>query len=326
MSDEARYRGFDLWSGRLLLVALVLSVVGSFLVLTAVGDVLAWLRLGFAALQVPAIAALLVTVSGLGSGKSWARPAAVGILAVLLAIGIVEIAAALGRSSIHFPLLAIAALVVLWRAPSGSILSGSLPADRVRVATLVALYLVPLVGNQVLGWATVPGRTPLAVGPEALNASVDLDCGTGGSAPDEIRATFAWRWTERDLFPGGVDGVLLRWEFVEPEMPGMRYVVREVPRAGYYNTGSSASNEMDGEIWVGSRGHALLEDVIGEGFRALSLGVHVDRQGMRDDAILLILRPDGPAPPPRHAVIDFWGSYAHLDRWARQSETVSCRW
>lgn len=151
------WRRHDRWASIFFLSLAAVTLIVALTVLTAAeaagGDVLAWLL----AVTIADIAVLFVASVALDRGAPWARTAAVGMLAMIVAGDAISVLVDLTRSTITIPLAGIIALYLL------SIRPGPLPRlagrDRSMALLVAGSFLVitlVTVALQVVGPASAP--------------------------------------------------------------------------------------------------------------------------------------------------------------------------
>ncbi len=300
---------FERWAARLFAVLIFVTGLAAVVVLANSGDTppgAILLGLGTWPLGVTV---LLAAMWGLGASRPWARPLALGVLWILVFAGVVQFIASLS-SGIKFPLEAIAAAFVLRTAgDSPRRLLMTARDQRIAVA-LTGLFLVSTAWPLVSSVALRPGASPFAVGSDALDVTVAIDC-SGATGEDGIRATITWRWGDRDLFPGSTDGLFVGWSTIQD---------LEAP---YYD--QEASSWPPG-VWPGlGSPAAMLIQPMENGWQGQSttFGIDVARAGQGDGEVVVVLRPNSEGS---HGSVTVNAAYAHLDRWVRDSDGAGCGW
>jgi hypothetical protein len=301
---------FDRWAARLFAVLLTLIVIVVFVALVAGGDLPPGARLlAIGGAPIGAIVLLLVML-GLHDGKPWARPTAVALLIILVVAGVVQFVAELG-TTLWIPLEAIAAALVLRLPRNIPSTTETTTRDRRLVPILAGLYLLATAWPLVTSAALRAGASPFAVGPEALDLRVAVDC-TDAAAAREVRATVTWTWQASDVLPGSTDGLLVAWApSGDAEGP-------------YYD--QEASTWPD-SVWPGGGSPAMtliqpLEQSMGYG-RSTTFGIDVARSGQLDGTVHLVLHA---SDSTRHGTVEVGAIYAHLDRWTTSAVAQSCGW
>lgn len=309
-SADAIYPGrFERWASRLFAVLIVVTGFATVLVVLANSGATPPGALLLALGTWPfGVAVLLAAIWGLGESRPWARPLALGVLWILVVAGVVQFIAKLS-TGIHFPLEAIAAAFVLRTAGDPPPRPVMTARDQRVALALTGLFLVSTAWPLVSSAALRPGASPFAVGPEALDISVAVDC-RGATGEDGIRATIMWAWQERDLFPGSTDGLFVGW------------VSEEHLLAPYHD--QEASSGLPG-VWpgLGSPAAALIQPVQASWQGdSTTFGIDVARAGQVDGEVVVVLRPSS----DDHGSVTVSAAYAHLDRWVRDSDGVACSW
>ena len=299
---------FERWAARLFAALLVLIGFALVVGLANSGDV----PLGAVVLALAAtplgVAALLGAIWGLGELRPWSRPLALGMLWILVAGGVVQIVTKL--PAIHVPLEAIAAVFVLRTAADGPRRQPMTGRDQRIAATLTGLFLLSTAWPLVSAAALRPGASPFAVGPEALNISVAVDC-RGATGETGILATVRWAWREKDLLPGSTDGLFVGWSAnLDQEPPSYDQEASVLPIGVWPGSGSPAT--------------ALIQPLEGswQG-QSTTFGIDVARAGQTDGQIIVVLRPVSGHP---HGSVVMRATYVHLDRWLRDTDGRGCSW
>ena len=299
---------FERWAARLFAALLVLIGLALVVGLANRGDV----PLGAVVLALAAtplgVAALLGAIWGLGELRPWSRPLALGMLWILVAGGVVQIVMKL--PTIHFPLEAIAAVFVLRTAADGRRSPPLTGRDRRLVATLTGLFLISTAWPLVSTAALRPGASPFAVGREALNLSVALDC-RDATGETGILATVRWTWRERDLLPGSTDGLFVGWRArIDEEAPSYDQEASVLPIGVWPGSGSPATS--------------LIQPLEGSwDAQSTTFGIDVARAGQTDAEVIVVLRPSSGHP---HGSVVVSATYVHLDRWLRDADARGCSW
>jgi hypothetical protein len=288
----------------------------------------------------------LVAVYGLYMGRAWARPVAVALLWVAIAAGLIEILSALTRSSLYFPLGAIAGLLVLRMRPAER---PSWPAGGGRVvAVALALTLLAYGLPGAAEYVMRPGNSPLSVAPEALSLTATLQCGPSGGPAEEVRIAARWTWSDHESWPHGDDALAFRWSVIDndesPPSPlfGDLLSLRAAPGTGFTYTEQGSVNPgregASGPFWLGLSGAsgdvvAGLAQAAGEPWVHVEpVMIEIDRQQLRDDSFLMVLAPDPvylehPVDSGYgHATISVEVGYVHAGRWTVWSDSVGCAW
>lgn len=308
-SADAMTLPFDRWAARLFLILLSVVVLGLLAALLAPGDLppgavlVATIGTPFGAMV------LIIAVQGLGSGKPWGRPLAMALLVILVIAGVIRFLVAL-PTGLMIPLDGLAAAWVL-SLPRGDVGPPLQARDRRLVSGLAAVYLAATAWPAISTAMLRPGASPLAVGDDAIELRVVVDC---SSARDEagIQAAIDWNWTARDLLPGSTDGLFVAWAATDGgATPYVDIEASTWPEAAWPGLGSPAS--------------ALIQPLEGSNpfGGSTTFGIDGGRGGQADGRVILILRPPDDAP---HGAITINAVYAHLDRWTSQSPSAECRW
>lgn len=302
---------FERWASGLFAVLLVVIVLAALAALVASGDLPPGERLLILGGVPIAAAILLIAIGGLAGTRPWARPLALALLWTLVLAGIVRFIAALGTSLV-IPLEAIAAALVLRMAEGGKIVPRPAGRDRWIVVSLAGLYLIATLWPAASAALLRPGASIFAVGPDALDLSVTVDC-SDATGDEGIRVEIEWTWRERDVMPGSTDGLLVQWA---PAGDG---------EAPYYDQTASAGPPG---VWdgLGSPAAALIQPIAQSMpyGRTTTFGIDVAGHGQFDGKLAIVLRPSDSRP---HGSVQVLALYAHLDRWTLYSENPeSCAW
>ena len=284
---------FDRRAGLLLAVLVMVGVAVVLLVGLGSSDSPLVVRVVYGLGVVILAVAYLATIRGLAVGRSWARGVARILLVLVILLGVLEITSGLATNRITFPFAAIAAFGIVGAARG---VSFTIPPDGRRVAAVVVLIaLVGTLWPPIASWLLTPGRSPLAVGQDAIVMSVDLDCAATDDDGSPLAAvTTTWHWRSRDLFPGSTDGLLIDWTAAEDGV--VLWTVDPLPAGVWQGGGSPASTLLqpraDGTSW--------------------EFGIDVQRGGQIDGRVRLTLKPSRPNAP---VMVGVRSDYAHLDRW-----------
>lgn len=302
---------FERWAARLFAVLVGVVSVATFAALIGGRDLPPG-AIALALVGVPVgVAVLLTAIWGLGEMRPWARPLAHGILWILVIAGVAQFVAALG-TGLHIPLEAIAAAFVLRTAREAPRRAGLTSRDQWIALGLTALFLGSTVWPVASDAALQSGVSPFAVGPEAMDLSVAIDCG-GAATEDGIRVTITWAWRDRDIWPGSTDGLFVGWTSdIGDEVPYFDQGASTWPAGVRPGEGSPASTLIQ-PLRVGWFG----------GFAAnTGFGIDVRSVGQIDGQIEVVLRPSA----DQHGNVMISAAYAHLDRWLLESDGVGCSW
>ena len=202
---------FPRWAGNALLFFLVITAIAAVAVLGAGPRGLVPVALVTAALS---IGVLVTVIRGLRAGSEWAVPAAIAVLWLIAAQGVLETLAKLSQGSINVPIGTIIALVALHGAPAPAFVAPRGRAGRTLNAIIVAFVAAAVLPATVV-WAYGPSA-PWSVGPDAIRLSVELDCPTATPART-LTGAVEWTWTQADLLtPLELDVVIV--EFGSPDL------------------------------------------------------------------------------------------------------------
>lgn len=346
LTTTAPWTRFDRWAGALLMVFGIIAAVVATLVTAKTREplfVAAIVAAGVIGAGLP-----LAGVYGLSAGRTWARPVAVTLLWWAILTGLVEVLAALTRSSLSIPLGAIAAVFVLRMRPAER--PPWLASHGRPVALALALVLLSYGLPSAAEYVMRPGNTALSVAPEALTITAGLDCDLAAGGSAEVRMSVAWKWKQAELLPHGTDALVFRWQTADPaaddSTPLSTFQLKDARGTGFAITDQGpvrpGREGAAGPFWLGPQGPDVIDIVI-EGLM-LTLGasddlargaarqhhgglaetvmIDVDRQQLRDDTFLMVLGFDGIAR--RHGILTVDVAYIHGGRWFVWSEPVSC--
>ncbi len=292
-----------------------------------------------------ALAIALAVVIGLAQDRRWGRPAAVGILWILVISGGIDVVAELGAGRLTIPFLAIAALAILasWHRSAvapGAVTRPMSSRDRWVSAILVGGFVVVvLVWPAMLSWLAIPGNSPLAVTASSVEVDATLDCqafagAVGGTAANAsqvpIPASLGWRWSQHEYLPGGTDSLAIRWKVALPDGSGpgpLAFYLADA--AGYHADGSSTTLDAspDGPFTVGlsTADTSLADRLVGATLvQGFPVSIDVAEQRLRDDRFTFRLRASD--DPPVHGTLTVEGFYVHQNKWSAGPAIASCSW
>lgn len=234
----------------------------------------------------------VVLISGLGRRTS-ATSASIIVLWGLIVAGAIETLVAFGQGRLYFPIGLVLAAVVLRSLPAGlRVWSGDRAARLgATIAGVVVAFVIawPL----ALGALLKPGASPLSVGPDALEVGLEVDCAPPVSGePVAGTAHVAWAWHSSDLFGDGPDRLDVTWH-------GTTYFI-----LGGYEAEAAGAGLLEADRGVGT------------------VTFEVDTRGTADGALDLDLLGD----VQTHGELIVRVTYAHLDRWTKRSDGVTCAW
>jgi len=258
------------------------------------------------------IAVLLTLVAALGRRDTWAVHAIQPICQVLLTAGLIRLVVGLTQSSITVPLDAIGAAMVLSRPHGPGYRAAVSRPDRRRINLAVGA----LVAAQLLPFLAEPLRDGGLFGAQesALDLRVTVDCSGAGTPSAAIPVRVTWAWSGNELFSPANDGLVVQWNVTTDGVNDPSGVV----------AGDATVSDED-VIWEGggSPASTLTEPLTLEG-RSREFGINLGSAGLTDGSVGFDLRPaDSTA---RHGGVEAWASYAHGDRWLRQSAFATCTW
>jgi hypothetical protein len=344
LTTTAPWTRFDRWAGALLMVFGIIAAVVATLVTAKTREplfVAAIVAAGVIGAGLP-----LAGVYGLSAGRTWARPVAVTLLWWAILTGLVEVLAALTRSSLSIPLGAIAAVFVLRMRPAER--PPWLASHGRPVALALALVLLSYGLPSAAEYVMRPGNTALSVAPEALAITATLQCTPSDGPATKIRATARWRWTEHEALPHGEDALAFRWSVLDNDETPQSWLYAdllglieapgtgsEFSDKGFVNPGREGSA---GTFWLGDEGASgdvvrlLEQEAETRAAHVEPVMIEVDRQQLRDDTFLMVLMPDTvyladlSSSGYGHATITFDVGYVHAGRWTVWSDSVGCAW
>jgi hypothetical protein len=350
--DEPRHAGRPRsnngWAIVLLVVFALINGLALPLLIFAGGALGAGFRI-LTIIEVAGLAAIpLVVVVGLNQDRRWARPAAAGLLWILVISGAVEIVTGLGAARLAFPLIAIAALLILWSwrrsaAADVPIRPMSSPQRSIVVLLVASFVVVALVWPGMLSWLATPGNSPLAVAASSVEVNAAIDCRAfiavaadpaGDTSQVPIPASLAWHWSRHEVLPGGTDSLAIRWTLAmadgsDPEQSSI--YLADAP--GYHSDGSSSwlDGSPDGPFTSGLSTSAT--SLAGELTTAngadpneagFPVAIDVAQQLLRDDQFSFTLQDS--LQRPDHGTLTVEGFYVHQDKWSAGPGTASCSW
>jgi hypothetical protein len=309
------------------LATLVLAVA---LVVVALVAILV-LPVAFERGSIPTIVALVAVVlagslpalalAGLVRWTAWRIGVAVIALWFLVLTGVLDLVAALAAGGLTIPLLAIGALIVLWRRPATS---RSVGRGRIE-AVAILLGATALLWGPLTSAALRPG-SPLVVDETALELRATVDCFASGVAagpPATITITTTWAWRSTEPVPWGSDSVLVEWQTTS-ESGGNSATHRlqsvKLPPGATQGEGSPPARDAI-EAEQAEQGPM-------DGNVAFWLDLGTD--GMRDGEARVTLAAAEEAPS--HGSLFGVATYVHRDAWQRTStsdtsgENATCFW
>lgn len=259
----------------------------------------------------------LLALGGLVSGAGWGIPVAVIALWLLVASGIAETVQALTRGTLSFPVLAIAALVVLMR--PRPVVRGHL-AMRLAAVALAAVTVT----WSVVAPAALLSSSPLVVDETALDLRATLSgctLGETGGPPEPAEIAIHWRWSDTEPVPWGVDAVLVEWA-VADRTPN----AEAGDGAGAYQLASldvpAGAVEGDPPSVTGEAVEAeLLEQR--PGTASTTFWIDIGADGMHDGDAVAVLEP---SVPPASGALEVIVTYFHRDAWQVIATPPACGW
>ncbi|MEI7745272.1 MAG: hypothetical protein WCK58_16170 [Chloroflexota bacterium] len=241
---------------------------------------------------------------GLDRGRRWAPTAAVAILWLTAVAGVVRFLAGLATMSLTIPIDTLLA----WWALATSDRPRTYPVRPHVAKTLAPVVVMALVvaGPPLVGFASVPGRTPIAVGKDAIEPGISMVCPGPGGPFTSATATFDWRWARTDLLPAGVDGVAI----------GVT-----APYGVRIGFGTAVGPEGS---WQGSGGPSSgLIDAAAVGMDRIEWAIDIGQQGTRDGSASATILPANDNPTT--GMFNITGMYAHGGAWIVSKE-LACSW
>ncbi len=281
--------------------------------------------LGWTAVDLVALGALVLAYRALGAGQRWALWYAIAVALEFLIIGIGEVVSPARPTSVTIPLGAILAGGVLLGVRSAwgrlqAYVSGSRPIGRGLVVALAGSLLLPVFSGPLL--AVLPDPTQAGAADLTLRLSMTCDAGNpasgGPSASGVQRITLVAEatWRRTDFLPLGVSGLFPSsspqgdssgFQVLDNQPPGSI-----VPTWLLANNGPVVVDVQTGEAagWFGASApsEALLPPTVG----SFTIGVEPSAiqagHTIRASWLLAPLSSSG-APWPR-----IQAAYVHLDR------------
>lgn len=311
-ADPAMDR-FDGWSkGLFALIATVFGLAGAWALLGgSSGDPVPAGIVGLGALIAAAIlGAMAVAIE---RRASWARPAALAMLWVLVVSGVIDTVVKLAAGTLNVPLGTIGAVMVLRTLPPGGIIITR--SDQRVIATVLGIALIASVGAPLVVQSLLQSGSNLLSGdPERLQVTANITC-PELSDPSSERLTIVadWRWGGDLAFAQGIDGLAIGWTGQDADGAPVEVAMIDAdasPPAAGVTVGAS-----------GSPSSAPLHAAVAP---AQAWTFMIDTSVQRffaGTASIVLARPDGD-----HGSISAFAVYAHLDRWTKASDTVTCAW
>jgi hypothetical protein len=281
--------------------------------------------LGWTAVDLVGLGALVLAYRALGAGQRWALWYAIAVAVVLLAIGIGEVVWPSRPATLTISLGAVLAGGVLLGVRSAwgrlqAYVSGSRPIGRGLVIALAGSLLLPVFAGPVL--AVLPDPTQASVADLTLRVSMTCDGGNpasgGPSASGVQRITLVSEatWQRADFLPLGVAGLV---PSSSPQGDGAGFQVINNQPAGAIvptwllaNNGPQVVDVQTGEAagWFGAsaQSEALLPPTVGSFTIGIEPAAIQAGHTIRASWLLAPLSPAGAAWPRIEA------AYVHLDR------------
>lgn len=304
---------FDRWTSWFCLgLAVLAGIVGLLAIGPASQDLHPILAIATIAILVAEAALLYAVSAALSRGRAWARRAATWVLWLAVITGFGGALLDIAQSKISIPIAAIAAAIILVRAPRPL---PSVAAGDARRATAIGVgFLVLLVLPAALGFATTNAASPLVASADDLSMALDVACaGDGTGMPERIDVRASWTWRDRDAFPGRPDTVAIGWSSPDGRISGFTLD----------DHGASSPTLVQGAD--GLSGAAVDSALSGGDYWSWSV---LDAgQTAQDGSVTVTLIPSDevPAQRPTNGSVQLHAIYAHLDRWTVRQEGA-CWW